>query len=986
MNPASYLWESGFLRPSGGLPTRTTLFYGVSDANTEGLTMTRLRQHHRAIAAGTTVPVMTAAEKRTYRVLACLWLIANLVFWSWWLRPSHIVTVPRFLVTTFVIGYTLAMPAYFIFFLGHMRRPNPALTLPAGSRVTFATTFVPGAEGIEVLERTIVAMRDQAGYSHDVWVLDEGNAPEVKALCARVGVYHFSRKGIAPYQATAWPFKARTKAGNYNAWLDWLQSQGIHYDILLQMDTDHVPQPGYLMAMLRPFADPAVAYVAAPSITSGNRDESWAVAARYEVEATLHGALQMGYNSGYAPLIIGSHAAFRVAALERIGGFQHTLAEDHHNTLRLNAAGMGGVFSPDAIAIGDGATCFADAMVQEYQWARALTQVLLTFFPKDGRTLRPRLWAQFIFAETWYPLFALTQLIGWLSPIVALLTGRPLVRVDYFQFLGMQLPVTLSCLAIVWWVKRRGWLRPQESALLSWRSALLMLARWPFVLMAVAEAILGWATKRDFPFRVTPKGARGVKALPLRLLAPYIVIVLGSLAAIAVHLWSGRARDVDGYLYLALVNAALYVALIVAVLALNVRENLRTWRIPRREVRRAHAPAFSAALVLLVLFAVLTPLSGGRAVQALVWRPGNGMPLLAAANAPDSDGAVAALPSAMVSDTVAATVPPVATSDTVTDPPRTTTQQTMDTHGSPVPRVALVSVTGRPAPIVALPAARPFLGVYDPANQRTANGAAVEEVFVQWKPTVSTEIRAHIARIVAAGRVPIITIEPYAWNIDGLGDQTLLADISSGRYDPVIKDIGRTVGSFGSQPIYLRFAQEMDLDGTYPWSQGDPQAYISAYRHFVATTRAADAANAHFIWSPSGNAGSARYYPGGDVVDAIGVTLLVAQQWEEAAGFRMPRSFDQVLQERYPLAAQFDKPMIVAEVGVDLADPVAKGAWLAAARASLTDFPALLGIVYFDDRNPPMSHVDRRPEWQLTADQRAALFAAPGDRSNRGPR
>jgi len=946
----------------------------------------RLGQHDGAIAAGTTVPVMTAAEKRTYRALACLWTIANLVFWSWWLRPSHIVTLPRFLVTTFVIGYTLAMPAYFIFFLGRMRRPNPALALPAGLRVTFATTFVPGAEGIEVLERTVVAMRDQAGYSHDVWVLDEGDAPEVKALCARVGVHHFSRKGIDRYQAPVWPFKARTKAGNYNAWLDWLQSQGIGYDILLQMDTDHVPQPGYMMEMLRPFADPAVAYVAAPSITSGNRDDSWAVAARYEVEATLHGALQMGYNSGYAPLIIGSHAAFRVAALARIGGFQHTLAEDHHNTLRLNAAGMGGVFSPDAIAIGDGATCFADAMVQEYQWARALTQVLLTFFPKDGRTLRPRLWAQFVFAETWYPLFALTQLIGWLSPIVALLTGRPLVRVDYFQFLGMQLPVTLSCLAIVWWVKRRGWLRPRESALLSWRSALLMLARWPFVLMAVAEAMLGWATKRDFPFRVTPKGARGVKALPLRLLAPYIVIVLGSLAAIAIHLQTGRARDVDGYLYLALVNAALYVALIGAILVLNVRENLRTWRIPRRDVRRAHAPAFSAALAVFTLLGVLTPLSGGRAVQALVWRPTNEIPLLAAANDPAGDDAVAAPLAAIGSDPVAAAVPPVATPDAVADPPRTIPRQTADSHGSPVPRTSVASATRRPAPIIALPTARPFLGIYDPANQRTANGADVEEVFVQWKPTVATEIRAHIARIVAAGRVPIVTIEPYAWNIDGLGDATLLADIAAGRYDPVIKDIGRTVGSFASQPVYLRFAQEMDLDGTYPWSQGDPQAYIGAYRHFVAATRAADAANARFIWSPSGNAESARYYPGRDIVDVIGVTLLVAQQWEEAAGFASPRSFDQVLQERYPLAAQFDKPIIVAEVGVDLTDPSAKGAWLAAARASLTDFPALLGVVYFDDRNPPMSRVDARPEWQLTADQRTALFAAPGDRGNRGPR
>jgi beta-mannanase len=295
-------------------------------------------------------------------------------------------------------------------------------------------------------------------------------------------------------------------------------------------------------------------------------------------------------------------------------------------------------------------------------------------------------------------------------------------------------------------------------------------------------------------------------------------------------------------------------------------------------------------------------------------------------------------------------------------------------------------VTGQQAPIVAFPAARPFLGIYDPSNEPKANGADVEEVFVQWKPTVGTEIHAHIARSIAAGRVPIITIEPYAWNIDDLGEQTLLADIADGRYDPAIRDIGRTVASFAPQPVYLRFAQEMDLTGTYPWSQGDPLAYIRAYRRFVDGIRAAGASNAYFVWSPSGNAGSADYYPGRDIVDAIGVTLLVAQQWEDAAGFATPRSFEQVLQERYPLAARFNKPFIVAEVGVDLADPAAKGAWLTAARASLGRFPALLGIVYFDDRNPPMPHVDARPDWQLTADQRATLFAAPSDRGNRGPR
>ena len=192
-----------------------------------------------------------------------LWLVAAVAFLVWWCWPSHVISLVGFLVPSFVVGYALVMPAYFFYFVGRMRRPNPSLQPPAGLRVAFATTFVPGSESLEVLARTIVAMRDQEGPAHDVWVLDEGDAPAVADLCRQVGARHFSRKGIARYQATAWPFKARTKAGNYNAWLDWIAQRGIEYDVLVQMDTDHVPQPRYLLEMLRSFADPAVAYRAA---------------------------------------------------------------------------------------------------------------------------------------------------------------------------------------------------------------------------------------------------------------------------------------------------------------------------------------------------------------------------------------------------------------------------------------------------------------------------------------------------------------------------------------------------------------------------------------------------------------------------------------------------------------------------------------------------------------------------------------------------
>src|SRR5207237_789745 len=122
------------------------------------------------------------------------------------------------------------------------------------------------------------------------------------------------------------------------------------YDIVVQLDADHQPGPGYLTEMVRPFTDPQVGYVSAPSICDANASLSWAARARLYAESTMHGALQAGYNSGRSPLCIGSHYAVRTSALQQIGGIGPELAEDHSTTFLMQAHGWKGVHAFDAIA------------------------------------------------------------------------------------------------------------------------------------------------------------------------------------------------------------------------------------------------------------------------------------------------------------------------------------------------------------------------------------------------------------------------------------------------------------------------------------------------------------------------------------------------------------------------------------------------------------------------------------------------------------
>src|SRR5262249_59601927 len=112
---------------------------------------------------------------------------------------------------------------------------------PIGWRVAVLTTIVPGKEPLELVERTLRRMRRIAYCGRvDVWILDEGDDPGVRAMAQRLGVRHFSRKGRPEYNQASGEFRARSKAGNHNAW----RAEHEHrYDAVAQIDPRHVPPP-----------------------------------------------------------------------------------------------------------------------------------------------------------------------------------------------------------------------------------------------------------------------------------------------------------------------------------------------------------------------------------------------------------------------------------------------------------------------------------------------------------------------------------------------------------------------------------------------------------------------------------------------------------------------------------------------------------------------------------------------------------------------
>jgi cellulose synthase (UDP-forming) len=468
-------------------------------------------------------PVMNGRQRVRYFLLLGIWLSSLVFFWSWWLRPEHVVTTAGIALNNLVLAWSTLLPGYYFFFVARMRQPDSSLSLPDG-KVAIVVTKAP-SEPWSVVEKTLLAMKaQQFPRAFDVWLADEDPSEESFQWCVAHGIFVSCRKKMPGYDNEVWPRRRKSKEGNLSYFYDTIGYR--RYDFVAQLDADHVPEPDYLFNVILPFRDPAVGYVAAPSICDANASASWPARARLYAEAGLHGPMQAGYGAGFAPLCIGSHYAVRTQALDEIGGLGPELAEDHSTTFLLNASGWHGAFAFNAFAHGDGAECLADSVTQEFQWSRSLTKLLLTVTPQHLKKLPFRLKAQFLFAQLWYPLSCGNMFVICLLPLIALMTQTPLANTNYLSFLAHFMSTVFTCVLIVCWIKRQGWLRPINAKVLSWETWLFPLLCWPWTLLGVAHATISTVLKKELSFRVTPKGRTQAKPLPGRVLLPYTVIVL----------------------------------------------------------------------------------------------------------------------------------------------------------------------------------------------------------------------------------------------------------------------------------------------------------------------------------------------------------------------------------------------------------------------------------------------------------------------------
>jgi cellulose synthase (UDP-forming) len=520
---------------------------------------------------GIFVPVLSPPQRRILLLLVLLWVVGTLAFWRWALQPAVWVSVPGTLLNLVLLIYATGMAIWPFYLFLRMRQVRPELPVPPGLRVAMVVTKAP-SEPWPLVQSTLLEMLAQAP-EHDTWLADEQPSEAVRGWCEQHGVRLSTRAGVAEYHRSSWPRRTRCKEGNLAYFYDHYGYA--NYDVVVQLDADHVPQPGYLLAMLQPFNDSTVGYVAAPSICSANALRSWVARGRLFAEAVLHGPMQLGFNGAWAPLCIGSHYAVRTRALQEIGGLGPELAEDHSTTLLLNAQGWRGAFAHRAICYGLGPETFEDAMVQEFQWSCSLTTILLRHSPALIHRLSPHMRLQFLYAQVFYPLRGGLSFSALALPVLALWLDKPWMRINYPLFLAFStLQIVLTVLPVLH-LRSCGLLRPAAARLLSWEQALFELSRGPWILAGVWRAVEERFWPRPVTFRITRKQSSG-DPLPLAYLLPYVLAVLIGVAA-ALSL-GDSARLSTGYVLLTLITTGLFACTALAVVALSHRQGGQSLR------------------------------------------------------------------------------------------------------------------------------------------------------------------------------------------------------------------------------------------------------------------------------------------------------------------------------------------------------------------------------------------------------------------------
>lgn len=262
------------------------------------------------------------------------------------------------------------------------------------------------------------------------------------------------------------------------------------------------------------------------------------------------------------------------------------------------------------------------------------------------------------------------------------------------------------------------------------------------------------------------------------------------------------------------------------------------------------------------------------------------------------------------------------------------------------------------------------LGIYDPADNFTEiSDILIEHHFVTWRLNNTEELVTALNEIKQAHRFPLITLESWAWEWNNMTKETLFNDIINGKYDQTLKQVFTVFLAAKPQQILFRWGHEMEIVDQYPWSKKDAKSFIQAYHYIHDFADKMEVNNLIWIWSPAGFPNAINYWVGRKYVDYIGLSIYATKEWNQSENQDKIPSFNQLMSAKYWFSKKYEKPLFLAEVGVN-GNEAEKSQWLRDAIANLSKFPQVKAWIYFNQIQPHIVPLEIGfPNWELNEEQ-----------------
>jgi cellulose synthase/poly-beta-1,6-N-acetylglucosamine synthase-like glycosyltransferase len=477
------------------------------------------------------------------RLLIAAQIGAAAWYFEWLLQPSRIGEVALYTVLVLAELFNLVQACGFWWTATRPRVRECPAPLPGNVSVD---VFIPVyGEPLDVVQPTIAAATRLRGAAVNVWVLDDGDAPEVRDAATRHGARYVARR-----------HGQGAKAGNINNALRISTAE-----FVVVFDCDHVPHTDFLLRTLGYLRDPDVAFVQTPQYYA-NHTENEVAAAAWAQQSLFFGAIARGKDASGAMFCCGTNVVLRRSTLESVGGFpEESLTEDFELSVRLHQRGSRSVYVPEVLANGLGPTDMGSYVSQQLRWSRGCLSAISSVL-RARLSLRLRM--QYLLSSMYF-LSGWTLLIYMSLPVVRMFTGaQPLATTGADQFLMHFAPYFALSLLIVARAGRGAY---------SFAGFALAASSWWVHVLSTLRSIL----RRPGRFVVTPK--RPGSSWQPRAVAP-------SLCAIAVLL-SAAGYALSRNASPSTLNNACFAALHITVLSIGAAAALR----PRRKTRFADAPA-----------------------------------------------------------------------------------------------------------------------------------------------------------------------------------------------------------------------------------------------------------------------------------------------------------------------------------------------------------------------------------------------------------